>query len=462
MNRIFLGYKKEGSSMIKSSHEKNERIYDLLTQDSYFILNRKLNSYCGLILGAFIVFLLDKEKYHKYNGELTQDDYFYATDMDIMLMTGLTSSQVSKLKNTAVEKELVFIKREGIPLKTYYKINLQKINDIMNLNKSAMELSYERIIFENKEQEDISNLLNVSEATLSNLTFKDLRFICKKFKVSYSGKNTKLEIVEKILEEKEKILQGGTPAQNVIPVNPKSEASSVQDLKNITFKNLRIMCKELNISYSGKDTKDVLINKIADFKGFLEEEPEEEATVPEVPATDEIDFEALFKEFNISYTHKNQAAVKTLREKMSDKDVVLYLKETYENIKATPEVKNIAALFSSKIAKGERQVISKPALKPKKSENQKIAKSTSSKSIKEVVNEVLAPGIDDDKLMSEYENYSFEEKEKIEKEAMLLCASSRNVTLDFLEKMRATPMIFASTIKPYILKILKKNLEEAS
>ena len=362
--------------MIKSNHEKNERIYDLLTQDSYFILNRKLNSYCGLVLGAFIVFLLDKEKYHKYNGELTQDGYFYATDMDIMLMTGLTSSQVSKLKNTAAEKELVFIKREGIPLKTYYKINLQKINDIMNLNKTAMELSYERIIFENKEQEDISNLLNVSESTLSNLTFKDLRFICKKFKVSYSGKNTKLEIIEKILEEKEKILQGGTPAQGIIPVNPKSEASSVQDLKNITFKNLRIMCKELGITYTGRDTKDILVNKVADFKGFLEEEPKEEpeeenAIVPEI-VFDEKDFEKLFKEFDISYTYKNQQAVKKLREKMSDNDVILYLKETYENIKATPEVKNIGALFSSKISKGERQVVSKASSKEKKSEEKKI------------------------------------------------------------------------------------------
>ena len=358
--------------MIKSSHEKNERIYDLLTQDSYFILNRKLNSYCGLVLGAFIVFLLDKEKYHKYNGELTQDGYFYATDMDIMLMTGLTSSQVSKLKNTAVEKELVFIKREGIPLKTYYKINLQKINDIMNLNKTAMELSYERIIFENKEQEDISNLLNVSEATLSNLTFKDLRFICKKFKVSYSGKNTKLEIIEKILEEKEKIIQGKTASQNIIPVNPKAEASSVQDLKNMTFKNLRIMCKELNITYTGKDTKDILINKIADFKGFLEEESEDEVIVPEI-VTDEKDFEKLFKEFDISYTYKNQQAVKKLREKMSDNDVILYLKETYENIKATPEVKNIGALFSSKIAKGERQVISK-ALQKRRRQKKKTQK----------------------------------------------------------------------------------------
>lgn len=457
--------------MIKSNHEKNERIYDLLTQDSYFILNRKLNSYCGLVLGAFIVFLLDKEKYHKYNGELTQDGYFYATDMDIMLMTGLTSSQVSKLKNTAAEKELVFIKREGIPLKTYYKINLQKINDIMNLNKTAMELSYERIIFENKEQEDISNLLNVSEATLSNLTFKDLRFICKKFKVSYSGKNTKLEIIEKILEEKEKILQGGTPAQGIIPVNPKSEVSSVQDLKNMTFKNLRIMCKELGITYTGRDTKDILINKIADFKGFLEEEPKEEpeeesAIVPEI-VFDEKDFEKLFKEFDISYTYKNQQAVKKLREKMSDNDVILYLKETYENIKATPEVKNIGALFSSKIAKGERQVISKASskekkTKEKKSETKKDTKSISYNSIKEVKNDIFTPNEDDDKLMSKYEKYSFEEKERIEKEAMELCASSEKISLTFLNEMKKNPILFSSTIRPYIIKILKKHLEEAS
>ena len=451
--------------MIKSSHEKNERIYDLLTQDSYFILKRKLNSYCGLVLGAFIVFLLDKEKYHKYNGELTQDGYFYATDMDIMLMTGLTSSQVSKLKNTAVEKELVFIKREGIPLKTYYKINLQKINDIMNLNKTAMELSYERIIFENKEQEDISNLLNVSEATLSNLTFKDLRFICKKFKVSYSGKNTKLEIIEKILEEKEKIIQGKTASQNIIPVNPKAEASSVQDLKNMTFKNLRIMCKELNITYTGKDTKDILINKIADFKGFLEEESEDEVIVPEI-VTDEKDFEELFKEFDISYTYKNQQAVKKLREKMSDNDVFLYLKETYENIKATPEVKNIAALFSSKIAKGERQIVSKSTPKEKKSgeklKNKKEIKTVSSTSIKEVIDNIFTADTDETELMNEYENYSFEEKERIEKEAVELCSSSQKISLTFLNEMRKNPILFSSTIRPYIIKILKKHLEEAS
>ena len=238
----------------------------------------------------------------------------------------------------------------------------------------------------------------------------------------------------------------------------------------MTFKNLRIMCKELNISYSGKDTKDVLINKIADFKGFLEEEPkeeqnkesEEEAIVPEI-VFDEKDFEELFKEFDISYTYKNQQAVKKLRRKMSDNDVILYLKETYENIKATPEVKNIGALFSSKIAKGERQVISKTSSKEKKTEEKKSeAKKTSKNLIKEVINDIFTPNNSDDKLMEKYEKYSTEEKEKIEKEAMALCASSQNISLAFLKIMKKNPLLFSSTLKPFIIQVLKKQLDEAS
>lgn len=450
--------------MIKSDNDKNERIYDLLTQDSYFILNRKLNSCVGLILGAFIVFLLDKEKYHKYNGELTPDGYFYATDMDIMIMTGLKSSQVTKLKSTAVEKNLVFIKKEGIPLKTYYKINLERINEIMNINKSAVELSYERIIFESKEQEDISSLLNVSETTLSNLTFRDLRFICKKFKISYNGKNTKEEIIEKIIEEKEELIKnnGSKPVKEKV-INSSSDISSIQDLKNMTFKNLRLMCKELNISYSGKDTKNILINKIADIKGFLieiETNTEVENNIRLVEKNDiheeDIDFEALFKEFNISYTLKNQEAIKKLREKMKDKDVVLYLKETYENIKQTPEVKNIGALFSSKIAKGERQILSKN-------------NSTSKQSIKKVnpVNEeeltFVSDKDTDEEILKSFENFPIEKRNKIEEKAILLCSSTQSINSEFLETLKnKNRSLFIMTIRAYLLEILKDNSKEAS
>lgn len=67
-------------------------------------------------------------------------------------------------------------------------------------------------------------------------------------------------------------------------------------------------------------------------------------------------FEDLFKKIGISFTTKNQLSVKALLKKMSVKQVTNYLIETYENIKNSPGVINIAGLFSMKIAKQERQM----------------------------------------------------------------------------------------------------------
>ena len=75
-------------------------------------------------------------------------------------------------------------------------------------------------------------------------------------------------------------------------------------------------------------------------------------------------FENLFKEFKINFTKTNQEAVKKLLVSLSSqKKVEEYLRETYNNIQATPGIKDPARLFSAKIAKGERQVIPKAAMK---------------------------------------------------------------------------------------------------
>ena len=76
-------------------------------------------------------------------------------------------------------------------------------------------------------------------------------------------------------------------------------------------------------------------------------------------------FEILFKEFKINFTKTNQEAVKKLLISLSSqKKVEEYLRETYNNIQATPGVKDPARLFSAKIARGERQVVPKAIFKP--------------------------------------------------------------------------------------------------
>ncbi|WP_338948981.1 hypothetical protein [Fusobacterium varium] len=67
------------------------------------------------------------------------------------------------------------------------------------------------------------------------------------------------------------------------------------------------------------------------------------------------DFEFLFKNFGINFTIKNQNSVQRLLKNMTKEEVIIYLKETYNNIKSNPNVLNIPALFSQKICKGETQ-----------------------------------------------------------------------------------------------------------
>lgn len=84
-------------------------------------------------------------------------------------------------------------------------------------------------------------------------------------------------------------------------------------------------------------------------------------------------FENLFKEFKINFTKTNQESVKKLLKSFSSqKQVEEYLRETYNNILATPGVKDPAGLFSVKIGKGERQVISKAAAKEETKNEEKI------------------------------------------------------------------------------------------
>ncbi len=103
----------------------------MINKDYYYLPIKYIRLY-GANLAFFIVLLHEKYEYCKENGELTQDGYFPVTNIDIMIASGFTNSQILKLKNEAVEKELILTKKAGIPRKTYYKLNFLKIKEIIN------------------------------------------------------------------------------------------------------------------------------------------------------------------------------------------------------------------------------------------------------------------------------------------------------------------------------------------
>lgn len=68
-------------------------------------------------------------------------------------------------------------------------------------------------------------------------------------------------------------------------------------------------------------------------------------------------FENIFKILNIKFTTKNQKSVVKLLKKQTKEEIKNYLVETYENLKNSPDIKNISGAFTTKISKGERQSI---------------------------------------------------------------------------------------------------------
>lgn len=66
--------------------------------------------------------------------------------------------------------------------------------------------------------------------------------------------------------------------------------------------------------------------------------------------------ENTFKEIGVSFTDKNQLSVAKLLNTMKLDDVISYIKELHEGVSQDKKVKDIPALFSTKLEKGERIV----------------------------------------------------------------------------------------------------------
>lgn len=358
---------------------------ELLSQDAFLQVNKKLLATLGLEKAVYISLLINNYKYYKCKGEL-KNGYFYMTDNDICLYGGLKLKTIQNLKKECIDEKFIFIIKEGIPLKTFYKINFYKIFEIFNSEKEISELNYERVF-----KEEI-NIKDITFEKLELFSLRKLQILCKKYNITYHGISNKKELIFRVLEE----------IQNKNSETAKDKSLSKSEVLKLNYKNLRKTCKILGITYLGTDNKEILQNKILDYlsKEEVDKNVCKKSTnkcTPFMPTSEQFfcrnqklktktnkenlnydhdtidEFEELFNKFNINFTKTNQSSIKKLLKTMSANEVKLYLKETYENIKSNPNVIDIPALFSAKIEKGERQskFISQKIVKKELEENKK-------------------------------------------------------------------------------------------
>lgn len=390
-------------------------LYDTLSQEANLFVNKKLLAKLESDLALFISFLIDKGRYHKLNNGLTEDGFFYATNEDIYLFTRIPRKRIVKLKKQGAELDLFFIKKSSNSFNgaTYYKLNFEKILEIISTDKTAMELAYEASI-------PVTEEVGYSEETIMKLSYRDLKLVCKKLKIPYKGTDRKITLIEKILEN-----------QGLNKLTPKVSTGGHQK------------CQLVDTESANR-----LTPKVPQKKSKEKNQKEKNQI------TEEVDFfENLFVELNITYTKTNRTSVEKLLKTMKKKEVELYLKETYEAIKATPGVKSIARLFSSKIAKGERQIISS---KQKNSSENKEKTKDSNISNENIIN--IYPTTTEDNTLNNFYSLSEYDQLKIEEEAITMCSSKESVDEKFLLGMKRTSTtLYYSTLKKYIKVVLENK-----
>ena len=185
---------------------------------------------------------------------------------------------------------------------------------------------------------------DLTEDYIRTLTYRELRLLCKKLEISYTNLSTKEDYINKILEVKQIKSSESTNNSDSIPCVDKSH----------TNKNSSVCGKTANAC------AEKLPTRVRDFctKYNINQANVKSTKNKNHDIDDELDFfENLFKELGVNFTKTNKESVLRIRKRLSLKDTELYLRETYSAIIENKDVKNVEALFSAKIKKGKRKII---------------------------------------------------------------------------------------------------------
>lgn len=230
------------------------------------------------------------------------------------------------------------------------------------------------------------------------------------------------------------------------------KANGDNDSNIYTVKKLTEICKDIFLPQSPSDLgtspsdhyKEQYINN-SDIKDHDKSNIDANTQKPtSVVSSDPDSFKNFFKNIEVGYTTKNQRSVKALLKKMKPQQVMGYLKETWENIKATPGVVNAPALFSVKIERQERQMTIKArqAIQQKEKEIEKQKK--------------LENRIDCVDPINIFNSLSPMEKFRVEKQAINLFIEQSGADEKILKVMRDNnPMMYLNTIKLQLKMALK-------
>ena len=334
---------------IKMKIDSKSFVLNTLSQDASWITNKKIFFTLGHQLTQLLVYLIDQYKYFEANNALRKDGSFYISNIDLQVYNTMNENQIQTLKKKGVEEGIFKISLEGIPVKSYYYLNFDKIAEIGATDKTNNELALE--YFKKTTGVDIELQVNNEEdiLNLNKLSYKELRFYCKRNNITYTGKHkTKNSLIELILKKQ-------------CPELLKADFSTVDDISS-TSGQKNIHCEEIVSSEIQWVENRPLVDKIS---AHNQEQINQEQNTCHVHENGknkkDKEIEKLFHEFGINYTDTNEASCLLILNEFEGNKILLekYLVIIHKQLERLTNIKNLAALFSKKLKEIDYSLIKK-------------------------------------------------------------------------------------------------------
>lgn len=99
-----------------------------------FSINKVLLQKLGIEKTLFITYLIEEFTQQQNEGIVKEDLSFHVSDFKISSFTTIPEYKINEIKKSLVKKELLKIKEEGTPVRSYYCINFDKLLEIMVKN----------------------------------------------------------------------------------------------------------------------------------------------------------------------------------------------------------------------------------------------------------------------------------------------------------------------------------------
>lgn len=314
------------------------------------------------------------------------------------------------LYTTLNNSQIVRIKKAGVN-KELFKISLEESRTksyyYLNFDKILEMIGTEKTNFELAYDSKFdSEKININIETfedienLRKLTFNELRFLCKQNKIKYTGNDKKEILINKIVEIKNPLLSSNIQFTSVNNISFTSEQKNRSLRKNEDSTNL-VNENTLTVSEKSMTNHDI-INQEQISCHVRDRE-----------------IENLFHELDINYTDSNvESANKILKSLNEDKELLKeYIITFYtQTVKNAFNIQNKSAFFSAKLKIPDeiliKKLLSKKSLKLEE-EKKKIKKLKEIELLEEKNRKKEEQRVEIDLILKKFNELSIEKQEKI-------------------------------------------------